>query len=306
MASRRHLRIFIVAAFVGLGLIPATASAERHSNGPRLRPARAAAKVEPRPRRPHKKSSTLAKVRTHRKEVVAPNRFNVHRGIHEYSEGLGPHFAPYVEKLSSSAHWIDAGAGRALAHRDYARFGRARMTSVSLTRPADPELEAFERSAKDRGFRYLHGNPIENLSPRKLGAADLITDVYGPAVYAANLGKVMGVYVNTLKRGGRIYLLLDGHTSFQKSGKPSSFEAWLESGSGLRVVARGTHEDSIATRYRLARNRPPVKESYVKRTEFPGATWYVIEKTAPRVELPALDLRTFEPTPIPERVFAWR
>jgi len=265
----------------------------------RVRP-RAAARP-----RPQARNERTANIERHRADIVRGNRFNIRRDLSDYGTGLGPHFGPFLTKLGEGAHWIDAGAGLAYAHRQYARFGKARMTSVSLTRPADATLDAFEREMKPQGYRYLSGQLIEDYPAARLGRARLVTDLYGPAVYTSDLGKVLTTYAEVLEPGGRVYLLLDSRTRFERNGKASTFEDWLAAAKGFRLVDRGAHEDRVVTRHRLEQGKPPTPEQHVEKTEYPGATWYVIEKTAARAELPGLALHSFEATPIPTRVFRW-
>jgi len=278
--------------------VAAPATAQRAPHPP------AAARPAPRAKAQPRRARTAA-IAKHRADIVRGNRFNVRRDLADYSTGLGPLFAPFVTKMAEGSHWIDAGAGLAYAHREYARFGKAKLTSVSLTRPTDSTLDAFERDMKPRGYRYLSGRLIEDYPPASLGRAQLVTDVYGPAVYSSDLGKVLDTYTKVLEPGGRIYLLLDSNTRFERGGNASSFADWLAAAKGLRLVDRGEHKDTVQIRHRLAQGQPPTPEEHVVKTEYPGATWYVIEKTAAHAELPGLKLSSFEATSIPTRVFRW-
>jgi SAM-dependent methyltransferase len=144
----------------------------------------------------------------------------------------------HLYALESDQHWIDAGAGEALAVRDYlaadAPTQKARVTAVSITRPQSASLAEIERRFAASGFRYLAGKPIEERAIADLGLADLISDVYGPLQYARQIDSVVEAYARLLKTGGLLFAVLPAITFLKKDGKEMELTDWLWSIRGFR------------------------------------------------------------------------
>lgn len=186
--------------------------------------------------------------------------YTTDRGLLEYQIVLGTEFTRRLLSLTEVQHWVDAGAGQALAARDYLRQqgGRARVTALGLDRPADP------RDVKaDAQFRYLEGR-FEEMSLAEIGQADLITDVYGPLQYATQPDEVVLRYGQLLKVGGILWIAIPaGMLLINEADTAIEVHDWLAAVEGLTPLPlpEGTVHlrDAAFIRTDFALNVPPLR-----------------------------------------------
>jgi SAM-dependent methyltransferase len=168
---------------------------------------------------------------------VARNAFTTDRTLLDYQRVLGLEFTSHLASLEPRQHWVDAGAGRAQAIRDYLESPlfpkKARTTAVAVVRPEDHGIE--EAEARFRTFRYLAGAPIEDIAPRRIGAAHLITDVYGPLQYSPAVDRVIERYGRLLAPGGRLWTVVPGVTTIRQDDREVGWGEWLSAVTGLRA-----------------------------------------------------------------------
>lgn len=213
-------------------------------------------------------------------KTVAQNTFTIDRDLLAYQRLLGPVFMEYLSDLGPEQHWVDSGAGEALAIRDYLSAAepseKARVTAVSVIRPPGPALAEIEGRFPPPQFRYLAGKPIEERAAADIGGTDLITDVYGPLQYARQIDAVMGTYGRLLKPGGRLFAVLPAITFLEKDGTQAGLTDWLGSVRGftahqipdprshLREVILERNEDAVEVPplrlLRAVEGTPPMRE----------------------------------------------
>lgn len=210
------------------------------------------------------------------RSIVPPYILN--RGYRSYAGILGPDFAAAVRR---ARHWLDVGAGKAAAMREFWKTIRQLsgtledtplMTAVGLREPWSPALARFKKACLS--FRYLEGE-IETIPGEKIGKADLITDVYGALSYTKFLDVTLQKYLDLLELGGELHaiLLLDSvtispvglieHNPHQSvkillpDGSPLSVEEYLRMTTGVEVFCETVEVRSypVVTHYLRIRIR---------------------------------------------------
>jgi hypothetical protein len=141
------------------------------------------------------------------------NVFGVWRGGLAYLGRLGGRILYDLDALPEDAHWLDAGAGHAEAMKDLVAgvrdiLGRTvkvkarRLTALGLAKPGG----FSEGILASRDFRYLEGKYLEDYRFEEIGVCDLITDLWGPFSYTAQIDVVLRKYLELLKVGGKLYI----------------------------------------------------------------------------------------------------
>jgi hypothetical protein len=140
-------------------------------------------------------------------------------------------------------HWVDMGAGDAVAILQYLGFHpdmdelspvhinpMAKGTAVGLRLPKY-RVELIELlNAKDQDrFRYVHDIMAEQLSSQHLELAELITDIYGPLSYTRDFSQVFSVYQSLMREEAQLIFMLDvgSNSVLLSDGSEISLEAWL-------------------------------------------------------------------------------
>lgn len=190
-----------------------------------------------------KSYAEIAKNHARQLENMEINGFAVSRPLGEYlrvfDAGLSiDNFSRRLWALGRDDHWIDMGAGQAIAMLERqgatrttpdgpitapVRWlgrsdGRPRMTAVGYSldfeswgtgaRVQQTQVVRNRISTADpNDFRYLHGRLIEDYpNPRlEIGTANLITDFYGPLAYTRDLSEVLRRYIDLLREGGAAF-----------------------------------------------------------------------------------------------------
>lgn len=136
----------------------------------------------------------INKTKTHLKY----NWFVTARGLQEYISQFK--FKDFLFQLTPHHRWLDSGAGRALAQKEYLNQATApaQTTAVSYKKPW------FVWSKKN--LNYMSDRFIEDISDQELGQFDLITDFFGPYSYTDNPVAIINKYLRLLNTNGRIYL----------------------------------------------------------------------------------------------------
>jgi hypothetical protein len=126
-----------------------------------------------------------------------------------------PHLSPALKYLDRSHHWLDAGAGHAVAMRDLAqqktsrlarKFGHQAptMTALSLGKPQCPQLDRDLK--KFTQLRYTEScitdDSCHGLKPNSI---DLITDIMGPLTYALDLRAILMKYGALMTHGAELF-----------------------------------------------------------------------------------------------------
>ncbi|MBU0505987.1 hypothetical protein KJ708_08355 [bacterium] len=126
-----------------------------------------------------------------------------------------PLAGPALKYLRAENHWLDSGAGHAVAMRDFAKqrlkrtarlFGQKlpKMTALSLGKPECRHLE--EDLKRIPQLQYVE-TCIMQRDPRELSSqsVDLLTDIMGALTYSLDLRAVLMQYGDLLTHGAEVY-----------------------------------------------------------------------------------------------------
>ena len=170
--------------------------------------------------------------------------FSADRG---YFAQLGSKFANDLMSLRENQIWFDSGSGLLNALREYPELGgKAKTIGLSFERPTDmADLNLYQQNLNSLlatgRHRQFEGIYLESLKPLK-EPVDIITDIHGPFTYSKNLEKVLSIYLENLKLGGRIYISHSTHTKMQLSEARMSPE---ELAYRSKSIAKGKDPDLI-------------------------------------------------------------
>lgn len=179
-------------------------------------------------------SDLRAKEYSRNSRLLALNWFVTSRGMNEYSAEFTNHkstdlsFREKVNRLGPRGRWLDAGAGRANAQREF-------LETVPNFNDA-PELVAlaykkpfFVGIPKGSKMKYLSGRMIEEIPDQELGTFDIISDYFGPTSYAKDSISVMNKYLRMIRDQGEIFISLPMFATVFRSqnGEVVSLGRWL-------------------------------------------------------------------------------
>lgn len=177
---------------------------------------------------------------------IADNAFIVNRTLRgndfSYEAALGPAFIERLNGLRLYDHWIDMGAGDALAIREYLENGgRSVATAVAYVEPTDPAFTAFARSVHANSFRGLFGRYVEDIPTEQLGVATIVSDLMGPLAYSPQMDEIIAKYAETLEVGGEIYTAIPYQTVVKDAEGnewllEDFIERWIADSEGLELV----------------------------------------------------------------------
>ncbi len=218
------------------------------------------------------KAGDCEKTKTKLNQIVQSNKFNTERFLDSYLKSYGQEFAQEVVDMQPSSHWIDLGAGRANAVRDYlfetvTSYGRyykfrkeirqreprqkAKVTALALV---EPDVLVYKRRPQeDSYFRFITGHYIESLSPKEImgefGKANLITDMYGPFAYSHSPDVVIAKALAMLRVSGSFWIMMGNKGDFSKKstvrledGKVISLFDWIHRINGVTVKSYSNRE----------------------------------------------------------------
>jgi hypothetical protein len=138
--------------------------------------------------------------------ILNSNRFPVARDDYFYQAYLGIAFEKELRSLPLNSHYLDSGAGSALATFRYATRSQNQLLSQKITAVALVKPEINYAKIPGREFRYLEGRYIEDIPAAEIGAVDLIADLYGPFSYTASIDLVLKKYLQILKLQGSVFI----------------------------------------------------------------------------------------------------
>ncbi len=169
-------------------------------------------------------------------QVHLKNSYNVGRGLKDYITNFGEAFETRLLGLSSHGRWLDAGAGEALALRQYMALRKTDAAQVVAVAVKKPE------HVPNEGYSYFEGRYVEEIPARELGRFEIITDVYGPLFYSSRADLVLAKYLEILKPEGSIFISgyygaksRDNLRIVSPRGETLDLIEWLKSIDGLIV-----------------------------------------------------------------------
>lgn len=187
------------------------------------------------------------------KRVLKINSFKRERAIYDYQLAF-PELIDWLRDAAAKllpgrfVHWLDLGAGNAVAQREFLKFFLERdsfpfrATAVGFAKPDDAEFQ-FEQiqigAEHDKEMlHYLSGRLFENIPAEEIGMADVITDFYGVISYTNKLDVSLRHALRLLKPGGVFAFLTNearGGLRIDRENEP--LRKYLSRIKGVELVA---------------------------------------------------------------------
>ncbi|MBK7891994.1 MAG: hypothetical protein IPJ84_14495 [Bdellovibrionales bacterium] len=175
------------------------------------------------------------------------NIFTRARDLGSYKMAFGKEFSRTLQEVAEKGgHWIDAGAGDAIALQEFvAANPRARGTAISV-----------ESSAESKGrMSVLKGQFIEDIPSDRVEKARVVTDVIGGLAYSGTPHLVLRKYFDWLETTGEIFVFMGTRDVYgltnrviTSDGKYLNLIDWIKQIPGIKVdVFVETREDDGKT-----------------------------------------------------------
>lgn len=147
-------------------------------------------------------------------EKIVDTGYADDRTLSDYARGFVRSFSYDRQQLKKGDVWIDFGAGQfnALAASRFGDDVNSPQSNVFLvgvaieTSPQAPNVRSLSRAGN---FKALLGKPVENYADNEIPKADLITDFFGPLSYSPDFSRVLQIYLDHLKVGGIIHVVMN-------------------------------------------------------------------------------------------------
>jgi hypothetical protein len=171
-------------------------------------------------------------------ERVQKNKFDTGRDLSDYLQKLHPDFQLKLKSLRSDQHWIDLGAGKALAQIDYIR---------SFDHPTDAPFATAIAYKLDRWFSApslggklkVKEGAFETQETSQWQQADLITDHLGVLSYSRDMTTSLQKVFDLLNLNGELYIGVNPQsTTFKIDGASYSLIDFLTRLDGIQVSGR--------------------------------------------------------------------
>ena len=205
---------------------------------------------------------------------IAKNDFFVGRGLlknpqsaqESYEDWFGRDFIRRLKSLSRSDTYIDFGAGAGYAVFELIDLfqGREAPKTVAINYRTPNEYKAAFDDVKNRqglkSHRLITGQALEKLDPDEIRrTASVATDFFGPFSYSEEVSIVLTRELESLKTGGRLYLVFDStRTHFRTEiGHVVTARQLFNSIDGVRLVSMKS-DSSEHLSVVLERKRGPV------------------------------------------------
>ena len=159
--------------------------------------------------------------------LIESNEYTVMRGLQDYTKAFGISFLNALNSLKAQDHWVDAGAGNALAQADFEEelleLGRPipRMTAITYR---------FAGILPQNGSRrtIISNRKFEDISNEEIHKAKLVTDFTGVLNYTSQPQLVLQKYLDNLEVDGKLFVLLPPHITYvQTRDNCSTLVDWL-------------------------------------------------------------------------------
>lgn len=140
-------------------------------------------------------------------ERIQKNKFVTDRHLNDYARELHPDFKNSVAQLNPDQHWIDLGAGKALAQIDYIKSQDNNSQAAFTTAVAFKLDRWFSPKSYDGKLQVKEG-AFETQDTHTWKKADLITDVYGVLSYTGHLSVSLQKTFDMMNVNAELYLLM--------------------------------------------------------------------------------------------------
>jgi hypothetical protein len=169
---------------------------------------------------------------------VEQNRFITDRDLSEYIHQLHKDFVTALRNLRSDQHWIDLGAGKAIAQIQYLKtFDHLR--DAPLTTAVAYKLDRWFRPFSYRGKLEVREGAFEAHDTSTWKKADLITDVMGVISYTKDLTATLQKVFDLLNVNGELYLeFAPAETNIKMAGTRHKLLGFLERIEGISVTGQ--------------------------------------------------------------------
>ncbi|MNK89585.1 hypothetical protein D3C87_1095990 [compost metagenome] len=138
-------------------------------------------------------------------DQVQKNRFITDRDLSEYLHQLHPDFVAALRNLRSDQHWVDLGAGKAIAQIDYLK-SFDKISEAPLATAVAYKLDRWFRPSSHHGKLEIREGAFEAQDTASWKKADVITDVMGVISYTKDLTTTLQKVFDLLNVHGELYL----------------------------------------------------------------------------------------------------
>ena len=237
----------------------------------------------------------------------------VDRGLDFYAATLGEDFGRSLPRLGPGEGWLDIGAGRAQAIRDYFTPNyrsanlkgelpgrRARAVAISIEDRRDPDWARMAKSLEPGQVDYFFDKPLRDYSVEQLGRFSIITDMFGGFSYSDQLSMFMEKVLDLLQVNGSFYSVLQD-VSTERGGNQPYY-------AGSPFLTRLTQADGSELKVCTWLKRIScVEVSCQARLDWkPPVEVYQVRKTCGDVRVPPLERSHYQAGTPPERRFVLR
>ncbi|MNS91768.1 hypothetical protein D3C72_1258770 [compost metagenome] len=208
--------------------------------------------------------------------IVEKSLFVKSRDIYDYRHELHKDFGASLQKLRSDQHWIDMGAGRALAEYDYLKSFKDPRQGAFVTAVAFKINRWFGLSSFKGKLQSQEGL-FELMETSNWRKADLITDLYGVYSYTKEVHSSLQKMVDLLNVQGELYITtINFDTSFHlQDGRSVDLRDFLSSIPGLRVEDQWLHSIKV-TKLQEQIKIPAMKLIYFEESSPPKRSYQVL------------------------------
>jgi SAM-dependent methyltransferase len=189
----------------------------------------------------HEKNLTTSNFKTNRSLTCTPPHFMTEwvSSRQCYETAFNSKFIKDITALKPDQHWVDLGAGEALAMMEYLILKgnqAAHTTAINYQAPANYvyRWSNFNDNLIKK-HRMLQGEDFLEMNAGAIGAADIITDVFGVMAYTPAFDVALSKVLELLKPSGRFYMVLTS-SSFESQPSLGYFDItqYLDLIAGIR------------------------------------------------------------------------
>lgn len=171
-------------------------------------------------------------------DQVRKNDFTTTRDLSDYIHNLHPDFVSSLKKLKSDQHWIDLGAGKAIALIDYLRSFDHILEAPQTTAVAF-KLDRWFKPPSYQGKLQVREGAFEAHETPNWKKADVITDVMGVISYTRDLSTTLQKVFDLLNVHGELYLeFAPAVTRVKVDGASYKLQEFLERIEGISVSGK--------------------------------------------------------------------
>lgn len=208
------------------------------------------------------------------------------RGLGGYQLALGSHFTAALKRLrTTGGHWLDAGAGDAVAVQELLQESQDRQTTATVI-SLDCQVKSSDR------LEVHSGRFIEEIPQEEISKSDIITDVFGPLAYSGHPHLILKKYLESLKPTGEIFIFLGLRDDIYgrlnrvitRDGRYLTLVEWLQQLPGVKTELLIESRDDDGT---------PIEKWSLRITRQPGV----------ELDIHDVTLTDFEPGAPPRMLF---